>query len=132
MALRFCHKHLKFHRGTVDEDPMALLRQTMPEDDDPIHLLNGYSRLIGYEYALRREAGLEPKEAVRWTLRRVLPPPDGLHPAIAMIAGYEVERGVWEEQASSLMRTLIVSCDRSWQALRKIEGWQPGTTGMGW
>jgi hypothetical protein len=111
---------------------MALLRQTMPEDDDPIHLLNGYSRLIGYEYALRREAGLEPKEAVRWTLRRVLPPPDGLHPAIAMIAGYEVERGVWEEQASSLMRTLIVSCDRSWQALRKIEGWQPGTTGMGW
>jgi hypothetical protein len=123
---------LKFVGGMVDEDLMALLRQTMPEDDDPIHLLNGYSRLIGYEYALRREAGLEPKDAIRWTLRRVLPPPDGLHPAIALIAGYEVERGVWEDQASSLMRTLIVSCDKSWLALRKVEGWQPGTIGMGW
>jgi hypothetical protein len=111
---------------------MALLRQTTPEDDDPIALLNGYSRLIGYEYSLRREAGLEPKDAIRWTLRRVLPPPDGLHPAIAMIAGYEVEPGVWEEQASSLMRTLIVSCDRSWHAVQKVDGWQPGTTGMGW
>jgi hypothetical protein len=111
---------------------MALLRQSLPEDDDPIQLLNGYSKIIGYEYALRREAGLDPKEAIRWTLRRVLPPPDGLHPAVALIAGYDVERGVWEDQASAIMRTLIVSCDRSWHAVRNLDGWQPGTTGMGW
>jgi len=110
---------------------MALRRLTTT-DDDPIQYLDRYSKLVVYEYALRREAGLEPKEAVRWSLRRVLPPPDGLHPAIALIAGYEVETAVWGDQASELLRTLIAGCERSWVAMRKNETWRPGAAGMGW
>jgi hypothetical protein len=108
------------------------LRRQITADDDPIQQLNRYSKLVGYEYALRREAGLEPREAVRWSLRRVLPPPDGLHPAIALIAGYEVETGLWEDQATALLRTLIVSCERAWVAMKNNDAWRPGTTGMGW
>jgi hypothetical protein len=111
---------------------MAIHHERAPGDDDPLDQLGPYWRIIVYEYALRREAGLEAKEALRWSFRRVLPPPDGLHPVVAMIAGYEVERGLWEAQASSLVRTLIVAGDRSWHTLREKDGWRPGTLGMGW
>ena len=115
------------------------LHQTMAQHPEPtsgianpLDQLNSYWRLVVYEYALRREAGLEAKEAVRWSLRRVLPPPDGLHPALAMIAGYPVDLESWQEEASSLLRTVIAAGDKSWQTLREKEGWRPGTIGMGW
>jgi hypothetical protein len=111
---------------------MALRRLQMPEEGDPIDQLEPYMSLIVYEYALRREAGLEPKEAVRWSLRRVLPPPDGLHPVLAMIAGYKVAPGVWDAQASALLRGLISTGDKNWHGLRGVEGWRPGSVGMGW
>jgi hypothetical protein len=115
----------------VDISPVALRRQ-ITADDDPTQQLGRYSKLLAYEYALRRAAGLEPRDAVRWSLRRVLPPPDGLHPAIALIAGYEVETAVWGDQATELLRTLITGCENSWIAMRNNEAWLPGTTGMGW
>jgi hypothetical protein len=122
---------IKFVIGDVDTRPMALRRQ-ITADDDPIEQLNRYSTLLGYEYALRREAGLEPRDAVRWSLRRVLPPPDGLHPAIALIAGYQAETAIWGDQASELLRILIAGCEKSWTAMRNNELWRPGTAGMGW
>jgi hypothetical protein len=111
---------------------MALPRQSSFDDWDPREQLHPYLRLITYEYALRREAGLEAKEAVRWSLRRVLPPPDGLHPALAMIAGYKVESDIWDAQAASLLHALIVDGDRNWHNLQQSDGWLPGTVGMGW
>ena len=108
------------------------IRRLIPAEDDPIEYLGRYSKLLGYEYALRRAAGLEPRDAVRWSLRRVLPPPDGLHPAIALLAGYEVETALWRDQASELLRMLIAACENSWTAMRDNETWQPGTMGMGW
>jgi hypothetical protein len=111
---------------------MALHQEMVSGDDDPFDQLNPYWRIIVYEYALRREAGLEAKEALRWACRRVLPPPEGLHPVVAMIAGYPVEGELWERQASSLLRTLIVAGDKSWHHLREKDGWRPGTVGMGW
>ena len=122
---------IKFVIGDVDTRPMALRRQ-ITADDDPIEQLNRYSTLLGYEYALRREAGLEPRDAVRWSLRRVLPPPDGLHPAIALIAGYEADAAIWGEQASELLRVLMAGCEKSWTTMRNNEVWRPGTAGMGW
>ena len=88
--------------------------------------------LFVYEYALRREAGLDPKEAVRWSFRRVLPPPDGLHPVLALIAGYKVEAGEWEAQALTFLQNLISSADRTWRNLQMSQDWRPGTVGMGW
>ena len=111
---------------------MALRRQTSFEDWDPREQLHPYMRLVTYEYVLRREAGLDPKEAVRWSLRRVLPPPDGLHPVLSMIAGYKVEPGVWESQAAALLQALIVDGDKNWNNLKQHEEWIPGTVGMGW
>jgi hypothetical protein len=110
---------------------MALQRQ--PTDvTDPLDQLNPYMNLFVYEYALRREAGLDPKEAVRWSFRRVLPPPDGLHPVLALIAGYKVDAGEWESQALKFLQTLIPSADRTWRGMQATEGWRPGTVGMGW
>jgi hypothetical protein len=99
---------------------------------DPLEQLNPYMNLFVYEYALRREAGLDPKEAVRWSFRRVLPPPDGLHPVLALIAGYKVEPGEWESQALAFLQTLIGSADKTWRGLQATQGWRPGTVGMGW
>jgi len=111
---------------------MAIRRLQLPEECDPADQLNPYMPLFAYEYALRREAGLDAKEAVRWSLRRVLPPPDGLHPVLAMISGYKVAPGVWELQASTLLRSLIAAGDKNWHVLRGMGGWRPGTVGMGW
>ncbi len=111
---------------------MALQRPMTFDDWDPREQLRPYLGLFAYEYSLRREAGLDPKEAVRWSLRRVLPPPDGLQPILAILAGYPVEPGCREEQAASLLQALIISGDRNWQSLREREGWRPGTVGMGW
>jgi hypothetical protein len=110
---------------------MALQRH-VDDASDPVDQLKPYMSLITYEYTLRRAAGLEAKEAVRWSFRRVLPPPDGLHPILAMIAGYKVEQGVWERQASMLLKTMIVTGEKALQELRDTEGWRPGTVGMGW
>ena len=110
---------------------MALRRQSSFDDWDPREQLHPYMRLIAYEYSLRREAGLEPKEAVRWSLRRVLPPPDGLHPVLAMIAGYKVDADVWDREAAGLLHALIVDGDRTWHGLQQCEDWRPGTVGMG-
>jgi hypothetical protein len=49
-----------------------------------------------------------------------------------MIAGYPVDLESWQEEASSLLRTVIAAGDKSWQSLREKEGWRPGTIGMGW
>ncbi len=111
---------------------MALQRPMTFDDLDPREQLRPYLGLFAYEYSLRREAGLEPKEAVRWSLRRVLPPPDGLQPVLAVLAGYPVGKGCWEDEAAHLLQALIVSGDRNWQSLREREGWRPGTVGMGW
>jgi hypothetical protein len=111
---------------------MALRRQTSFDDWDPREQLHPYMRLVIYEYALRREAGLDGKEAVRWSLRRVLPPPDGLHPVLALIAGYKVESEPWAPQAAALLQALIVDGDKNWHLLQKNGEWRPGTVGMGW
>lgn len=110
---------------------MALQRRT-EHAPDPLEQLNPYMNLFVYEYALRREAGLDAKEAVRWSFRRVLPPPDGLHPVLALIAGYKVESGEWEKQALSFLQNLIGSADQTWRNLQLTQGWRPGTVGMGW
>lgn len=110
---------------------MALQSETDPATD-ALDQLNRYMSLIVYEYVLRREAGLEAKEAVRWSFRRVLPPPDGLHPILAMIAGYKVESDVPDSDTARLLHTVIVACDRQWRNLQGMDGWRPGTIGMGW
>jgi hypothetical protein len=110
---------------------MALQRRTT-DATDPLEQLNPYMNLFVYEYALRRAAGLEPKEAIRWSFRRVLPPPDGLHPVLALIAGYKLEAGDWESQALLFLQTLISSAERTMRGLQATEGWRPGTVGMGW
>jgi hypothetical protein len=110
---------------------MALQRRT-EHAPDPLEQLNPYMNLFVYEYALRREAGLDAKEAVRWSFRRVLPPPDGLHPVLALIAGYKVESGEWEKQALTFLQNLIGSADQTWRSLQMTQGWRPGTVGMGW
>src|ERR1700676_3773343 len=91
-----------------------------------------YMNLIAYEYALRRHAGLEAKEAVRWSLRRVMPPPDGLHPVVALIAGYEADMDAWGGEAMLFLESLIATLDDAWQRQRQKPGWRPGTLGMGW
>ena len=103
---------------------MALQHQPY-EVGDALEQLSPYMNLIIYEYTLRREASLEAKEAVRWSLRRVLPPPDGLHPVLAMIAGYAVDPGVWELEASQLLQGLIVTLDKAWHRRRNTPGWRP-------
>jgi hypothetical protein len=110
---------------------MALQHQPY-EVGDALEQLSPYMNLIIYEYTLRREANLEAKEAVRWSLRRVLPPPDGLHPVLAMIAGYAVEPGVWEMEAAQFLQGLIVTLDKAWHRRRQTAGWRPGGLGMGW
>jgi len=115
----------------ADTGDMALQRH-LGDASDPIDQLGPYMNLIAYEYALRREAGLEAKEAVRWSFRRVLPPPDGLHPVLAMIAGYPVESGTWDTQASTLLQNLIISGDKTWHSFQAMKDWRPGTVGMGW
>src|SRR5664279_3456973 len=126
-------EHLCSSRGDARADTprMALQRRTEPAED-PLEQLSPYMNLFVYEYALRREAGLDAKEAVRWSFRRVLPPPDGLHPVLALIAGYKVESDQCEAQALAFLQNLIGSADHTWRSLQATQGWRPGTVGMGW
>jgi hypothetical protein len=108
------------------------LQFELDDASDLLEQLNRYMNLIVYEYALRREAGLEAKEAVRWSLRRVLPPPDGIHPVLGMIAGYEVDPGAGEMEVVRFLQGLILTLDKAWHSLQGMPGWSPGTLGMGW
>ena len=91
----------------------------MDEGADPLDQLNPYLDLIWYEYALRREAGLEPKEAVQFSFRRVLPT-DGLHPVLAIIAGYGAGGPPDEVMAELLLETMIALAMRG-QARRPAD-----------
>ncbi len=108
------------------------LRRRHADTDSASEQVAPYLNLIAYEYALRRNAGLEPKEAVRWSLRRVMPPPDGLHPVVALIAGYEADVDTWGAEAMQFLEGLIVTLEEAWHRKRNAPGWRPGTVGMGW
>jgi hypothetical protein len=101
------------------------------EGVDPLDQLNPYLDLIWYEYALRREAGLEPQEAVQFSFRRVLHS-EGLHPVLAIIAGYGVGEPADKVMAELLLENMIDLAEGAWQEFQQIPDWRPGTVGMGW
>ncbi len=100
-------------------------------DADPLDQLNPYLDLIWYEYALRREAGLEPQESAQFSFRRVLPT-EGLHSVLAIIAGYGPGEPADQGMAELLLETMIALAEGAWQEFQQIPDWRPGTVGMGW
>jgi hypothetical protein len=111
---------------------MALRQEDLSDLQEALDQVHHYWQYFVYEYALRREAGLEAREAVRWSLRRILPPPEGLHPAVAVVAGYRVPPDDSTQMTPMLLQAVINAGEQALNALRATDGWQAGTTGMGW
>lgn len=102
----------------------------MSAPDDPFEQLAPYMPLLWFEFMLRRAAGLDPMDAVIWSLRRILPK-EGLHETLAVAAFYSADP-LQEIQATIVVETIANVGEEMFQKFRKRDDWRPGVDGLPW
>jgi hypothetical protein len=117
------------HLGAGTGDPGV--SRMSDEELTAVDKLGPYWKLLWYEYALRRSAGLDPEDSVRWSMRRVVS--RELDPVLALIGGYDPHSDDMTGMlAGMLLETLKATGEELFQTLQSTDGWRPGTDGMGW